>query len=346
MKLASFFSGAGGLDQGFKREGFSTLFANEFDPQIANTFAKNHPQAKLYVGSIADLLGSELLPTGIDGFIGGPPCQSWSAAGAKRGADDPRGQLFFTYLNLIERYQPKFFVAENVPGILTERNKASLESLLRLMTAAGYNVSFGLMNAANYGVAQDRKRVIFVGIRKDLNTWFARPQENKSKKTLMSAIGDLDPRPRAAHFGESFEFDELTTIENHHYLESKHFSPIYMSRNRVRPWSSQSFTIQASASHAPLHPIAPAMQLVEKDKFRFDPSSQDQYRRLSVRECARIQDFPDSYIFDYRTIGTGYKMVGNAVPVGLAAAVARGVKMALLHKWQPNSAVDFQTYNF
>ncbi len=346
MNLASFFSGAGGLDQGFKKEGFSTLFANEFDPQIANTFAKNHPEAKLYVGSIADLLETSLLPAGIDGFIGGPPCQSWSAAGAKRGADDPRGQLFFTYLNLIERYQPKFFVAENVPGILTERNKESLQSLLRLMTDSGYNVSYGLMDAANYGVAQDRKRVIFVGIRKDLNTWFARPPENKTKKTLLSAIGDLNPNARAANFGESFEFDELKRIANHHYLANEHFSPIYMSRNRVRPWNAQSFTIQASASHAPLHPLAPAMQLVGKDKFRFDPSAQEQYRRLSVRECARIQDFPDSYVFEYKTIGIGYKMIGNAVPVGLAAAVARGVKTALLQKWKPNSAVEFQAYKF
>ena len=107
------------------------------------------------------------------------------------------------------------------------------------------------------------------------------------------------------------------------------FSSMYMSRNRVRTWDEVSFTIQAGGRHAPIHPQAPLMKYVEQDKRIFVPGKEDLYRRLSVRECARIQTFPDNFIFHYKSVVAGYKMIGNAVPVRLAKAIAQVIKQDL-----------------
>lgn len=118
--------------------------------------------------------------------------------------------------------------------------------------------------------------------------------------------------------------NKQSLIPNHEYLDTS-YSSIYMSRNRVRNWHEPSFTIQAGGRHAPIHPQANKMILVKKDCRIFDPLSPKPYRRLSVRECARIQTFPDSFIFDYDYINHGYKMIGNAVPVNLAKILAKKI---------------------
>ena len=104
---------------------------------------------------------------------------------------------------------------------------------------------------------------------------------------------------------------------------------MFMSRNRVRDWDSPSFTIQAGGRHAPLHPQAPRMEKIGKDEWRFKPGFEDQYRRLSVRECARVQTFPDDFEFVYTNVADGYKMIGNAVPVTFAEHLATQVKVAI-----------------
>ena len=107
------------------------------------------------------------------------------------------------------------------------------------------------------------------------------------------------------------------------------FSSIFMSRNRVRGWDEVSFTIQAGGRHAPIHPQAPKMQFVEQNVRVFVPGKEDLYRRLSVRECARIQTFPDNFIFHYKSVAAGYKMIGNAVPVRFAQVIANAIKQDL-----------------
>lgn len=334
MKIASFFSGAGGLDQGFSEAGFNTIWANEYDRAIAPTFQVNHPNAELHVRSITEILPSEI--PDVDGFIGGPPCQSWSAAGAKRGIEDPRGQLFFSYIDLVGAKQPKFFVAENVTGILHERNREALNRILKEFNKHNYRVSYGTLNASNYGVAQDRKRVIFVGYREDFNAEFSRPPQSNTLLTLRAALRGLDATQAVPVTNSESNLSELG-INNHHYFDGKHFSPIYMSRNRVRSFEERSFTVQASASHAPIHPSAPAMVKVAKDLYQFAPGNESSYRRFSVRECARIQGFPDTYKFLYSSINNGYKMIGNAVPVPLAKAIAEQIKRDL----EPKQLVEF-----
>ena len=329
MKIISLFSGAGGLDLGFQQAGFHTVWANEYDKSIWETFEKNHANTVLDRRSISDI-PSEDIPDGAIGLIGGPPCQSWSEAGAQRGIKDARGQLFYEYIRVLQDKKPLFFLAENVQGMLFQKNRPALDAILSEFQNLGYTVSFKLLNTKDYGVPQDRKRVIFIGYHKKLNLEFDFPETLDKEMTLHDAIYDLRNSAKPALEKNHSNKDKLK-ITNHEYMIGD-FSTMYMSRNRVRAWGEPSFTIQAGGRHAPIHPQANRMIYVEKDKFKFDEESSKPYRRLSVRECARVQTFPDDFKFYYSRVVDGYKMIGNAVPVEFARMIASKIKL------------DFDTY--
>jgi DNA (cytosine-5)-methyltransferase 1 len=314
MNIISLFSGAGGMDMGFRNAGFQTIWANEFDKQIATSFQHYFKDVPLDTRSIKDI-PDEDIPKSISGVIGGPPCQSWSQAGSKRGISDPRGQLFMEYLRVIKSTLPKFFVAENVHGLIHKRNHESFSTILSMFDELGYNTNWKLLNASDYQVAQDRKRVIIVGYRKDLNKTFNFPPPIQPKLTLRDAIGDL----------KNIKIDGKRILYPNHELIESGYSSIFLSRNRVRSWSEQSFTILASERHIPFHPNAPKMEQVGKDKMKLAPGKEHLYRRLTIRECARIQSFPDDYQLIYKNIKAGYKMIGNAVPVNLAYHIAKTI---------------------
>lgn len=325
MKIVSFFAGAGGLDLGFERAGFNIIWANEYDKEIWETYEKNHKYTQLDRRSIENIKEDEVPEC--DGIIGGPPCQSWSEAGALRGIDDKRGQLFFDFIRILEAKQPKFFLAENVSGMLLPRHKDALTNIKEMFKNAGYELSFELLNASDFNVPQDRKRVFFIGIRKDLGFKFEFPTTKFPKITLKEAIRDLQKSVIPSKTNNKANGDSCM-VPNHEYMTGN-FSTIFMSRNRVRNWNEQSFTIQAGGRHAPIHPQAPKMQFMEKNKRIFVPGKEHLYRRLSVRECARIQTFPDNFIFYYDNIAAGYKMIGNAVPVNLAKFLAENIKLQI-----------------
>ncbi|WP_144283153.1 DNA cytosine methyltransferase [Chryseobacterium echinoideorum] len=327
MRISSFFAGAGGLDLGFKKAGFEIVYANEYDKTIWNTYEENHPETFLDKRSIVDVHSDDVFDC--DGIIGGPPCQSWSEAGALKGINDKRGQLFFDFIRILEAKQPKFFLAENVSGMLLNRHTDALENIKEMFRKAGvgYELSFQMVNAVDYNVPQDRKRVIFVGIRKDLNFKYEFETPNFKKLTLNDTISDLTDNVLPAIEKNKTNGDNCL-VPNHEFMTGG-FSTIYMSRNRVRSWDEPSFTIQAGGRHAPLHPQAPKMKHVEQNVRIFQPGYEDSYRRLSVRECARIQTFPDDFIFRYENIADGYKMIGNAVPVNLAYFLAESIKKQL-----------------
>lgn len=330
MNIISLFSGAGGLDLGFKNAGFEIVIANEYDKSIWETYEKNH-STPLIKGDIRKINSDEFLKVSktIDGIIGGPPCQSWSEAGALRGISDDRGKLFFEFIRLLEDIQPKFFVAENVSGMMSKRHLEAVQNIINLFGNAGigYDVFIQTLNASDYGVPQDRKRVFYVGFRKDLQVKFEFPTPLKTKISLKDSIFDLQNTATPALEKNKSHGDKLAVL-NHEYFIGD-FSTIFMSRNRVRTWEQQSFTIQAGARHAPIHPQAPVMINVGKDKFQFVEDKEELYRRLSVRECARIQTFPDDFKFYYNSLADAYKMIGNAVPVKLAEAIANQIKLYL-----------------
>jgi len=323
MKIVSFFAGAGGLDLGFENAGFDVIWANEYDREIWETFEKNHTSTFLDKRSIVDIPSSEV--PDCDGIIGGPPCQSWSEAGSKRGITDKRGQLFYEFMRILADKKPKFFLAENVSGMLLPAHREALNNIKQMFNDIGYNLSFELLNVSDFGVPQDRKRVFFIGYRKDLGVKFSFPFETTplNKITLDKAIGDLKNNVLPAKEG-NYTNGNKCKVPNHEYMIGG-FSSMYLSRNRVRSWDEVSFTIQAGGRHAPLHPQAPKMDLVKQNVREFSKGSEHLYRRLSVRECARVQTFPDSFKFYYKSVVAGYKMIGNAVPVRMAEVIANKI---------------------
>lgn len=324
MKIASFFSGVGGLDLGFTNAGFELAFANDNWKGCWETFEKNH-NIKINKRSIEWLDPTEI--PDVTGFVGGPPCQSWSLAGKMGGVKDSRGKLFYSYLKLIDKKKPLFFLAENVPGMVSKTHLPEFLNLLKSFEEIDYEISYKVLNANDYGVAQDRKRVFIVGYHEKVGKKFEFPKPLPYKPVLKDVISDL-PDPKPAKDKNKSNSSKLK-IPNHEYMNGN-FSSRYMSRNRVRCWEEPSFTIQAGGRHAPCHPQANKMIKVEKDKQIFDPKSEKEYRRLTVRECARIQSFPDDFIFYYENVADGYQMVGNAVPVKLAEMIALKIKDDLI----------------
>ncbi len=332
MNVISLFSGCGGLDLGFEKAGFDIPVANEFDKTIWATFKANHPKTHLIEGDVRQITKTDIAPFidgEVDGIIGGPPCQSWSEAGSLRGIEDDRGQLFFDYIRILKDFKPKFFLAENVSGMLANRHSEAVQNILNHFDGAGYDVSLTLVNAKDYGVAEERKRVFYIGFRKDLNVNFVFPkgstEDDEKKITLRDIIWDLQETavpalPKNKHNPEA--------INNNEYFTGS-YSTIFMSRNRVKDWDEQAYTVQASGRQCQLHPQAPKMVKFDKNDCRFVEGKEHLYRRMTVREVARVQGFPDDFQFIYTDVDTGYKMIGNAVPVNLAYEIAVAIKSVL-----------------
>lgn len=333
MELISLFSGAGGLDLGFEKAGFKVTAANEYDKTIWETYQKNH-RAALLKGDIRNIPSDDF--PDCDGIIGGPPCQSWSEAGALKGIDDPRGQLFYQYIRILKDKQPKFFLAENVKGMMAKRHNSAVENIISQFENAGYDVFIHLLNAADYGVPQDRKRVFYVGFRKDLHIEdFPAPKPYNNRLTFQDAIYDLKDSAIPA-LEKNKTNGEKCKISNHEYFTGA-YSPIFMSRNRVRAWDEPAFTVQASGRQCQLHPQAPFMPKVGENRHIFVSGKENLYRRLTVRECARVQGFPDAFKFYYTDLNDAYKMIGNAVPVNLAYEMAKSIMAVLQNKDLPDT---------
>lgn len=324
MNIVSLFAGCGGLDLGFENAGFNIVWANEFDESIHATYSLNHPNTILNTADIRTITGSDI--PDCDGIIGGPPCQAWSEGGKCRGIEDPRGQLFLDYIRIVKDKKPKFFLIENVQGILEEKHKQSLKGFILSLEDAGYKVTYELLNAADYKIPQDRFRVFFIGIRNDLSNKFEFPNAVCTDKiTLRKAIGDILEKPRG-YYTNKVECENQERSNHDVYIGP--YDVKYMARNRVRSWDEVSFTIQAQARNTPQHPQAPKMTFITSSLRKFSKGYEHLYRRLSVRECARIQTFPDNFKFIYNDITDGYKMVGNAVPPRLAWYLAIQMKKA------------------
>ena len=326
MKVVSFFAGCGGLDLGFEQAGFNVVWANEFEPHCRATYIRNHPNTEFVLGDVCKIDPNSI--PDCDGFVGGPPCQSWSVGGKQRGLDDERGQLFLKYIELIKAKQPKFFVIENVKGMLDDKFKEVFEDFVNRLDSAGYDVQWALLDAVNFRIPQNRERVFFVGFRKELNVTFMFPNPTSDEPvTLEKAIGDITEKP---NFYSGRKEDNIVehVHPNHDVLTSK-FGSFYYRGNRRRGWQQPSFTINATADFAPLHPSSPKMMYFGHENWNFQKDKLSEYRRLSVRECARIQTFPDNFIFEYDDIKDAYKMIGNAVPPRLGNEIAKAILSAL-----------------
>lgn len=332
MKLISLFSGCGGLDLGFEKAGFDIPVANEFDKTIWETYEVNHPKSHLIKGDVRKIKKediSQFIGQEVDGIIGGPPCQSWSEAGSLKGIEDARGQLFFDYIRILKEFKPKFFLAENVSGMLAQRHSEAVKNILSMFKEAGYNVSLTMVNAKDYGVAEERQRIFYIGFRNDINIDFHFPVGSTTNDSLKITLRDIiyDLKDTAVPTADKNHHNQKA-INNNEYFTGP-YSPIFMSRNRVKSWDEQAFTVQASGRQCQLHPQAPKMIKIGLNKCAFVPGYESLYRRMTIREIARIQGFPDSFKFIYEEANNAYKMIGNAVPVNLAYEIGVSIKEQL-----------------
>lgn len=247
-----------------------------------------------------------------DMVIGGFPCPGFSLAGPRL-LDDERNYLYIHFIRVLEQSKPKIFVAENVKGLLTIGEGLVFKQMKKEFADAGYKIYTKLVNSVDFGVPQIRERVFIVGIRNDVDFEYKFPTAthgNNSNpiKNLKDAIYDIKDNPGPFYDGD--------------------YSSMYLSRNRKKKWDEPSFTIQASGRHAPLHPDGPQMKKISTDKWII-PKDVKQ-RRLSIKEIARIQTFPDWFEFytekKKKTSENGkldkiYKQIGNAIPVLLVVNI-------------------------
>lgn len=301
----SLFCGAGGLDLGFENAGFHTVWANDFDADACKTH-QNWSKAEVVCGDISKV-DIAMIPDS-DIILGGFPCQGFSLSGPRK-IDDSRNALYKHYVKIVAEKQPLAFVGENVKGLLTMGNGEIIEAIIDEFSACGYDVFYQLLNAKNFGVPQDRERVIICGFRKDLQiNKFEITEPDMPIMTMRQALKDL---PKAKK-------EEICDAP---------YSSRYMSRNRKRGWDQVSYTIPAMAKQVTLYPGSPDMVKLHKDLWRFGNSGET--RRLSWREAAAIQTFPKEVEF-IGDLVSKYKQIGNAVPVKLATYVAIQLKRILM----------------
>lgn len=341
LNLVSLFSGCGGLDLGFEIAGldatlgkdktnellksrdsflnnrhesiFHTIYSIDMFKEANQSYRINFPETVIQhekdIRKIKDFPNCDIV-------LGGFPCPGFSEAGPRL-IDDERNFLYIHFIRSLIKTKPSFFIAENVKGMLTLGKGEVIKQIIQDFESAGYKVKYKLVNSRDYGVPQLRERVFIVGVREDIEFDYQFPSpthgEGDDKQPFVSlhdSIRDLETDP-----GECYEGS---------------FSPIYLSRNRKKTWEEQSFTIQASGRQAPLHPSGDPMQKVGTDKWIL-PGEENMHRRLSVKEIARIQTFPDWFKFSDGNnpninrngrIDKIYKQIGNAVPVELARAIA------------------------
>lgn len=303
----SLFCGAGGLDLGFDRAGFRTLWANDFDSDACKTH-QGWSNAKVVCGDISKV-DIDTIPNS-DIILGGFPCQGFSLSGPRR-IDDSRNALYKHYVKIVSAKQPKIFVGENVKGLLTMGNGQIIEAIIDEFSECGYNVFYKLVNAKDFGVPQDRERVIICGFRKDLDV--------NDFELLVPKVEQMSLKQALEGLPEAKK-DEVCDAP---------YSSRYMSRNRKRDWDQVSYTIPAMAKQVTLYPGSPDMIKIDKDVWRFGEGGFT--RRLSWREAAAIQTFPKDIEF-YGDLISKYKQIGNAVPVKLAEFVANQLKEILLDK--------------
>lgn len=333
LKVISFFSGCGGLDYGLKMSGMDIIWANDIEKNIEETYRKN-------VGDILikdiKLIDEKAIPDA-DIMVAGFPCQPFSTAGKRKGVADARGTLYEECLRIIEYKQPPVVIFENVRGILSIRNEdgsSLLHSIIELleMSGTGYNVQYKLLKASDYGVPQNRYRVIFVAFRKDLDIEYTFPEELDIEKDMLTVghvidvplntpnqndIWELSPQSKkiVPYIKEGGSWKDIPYEHLPERLKKiRNDMKKYRAPNFYRRFSRNEINGTITAAATPencgiLHPL--------------------EDRRYSVREIARIQSFPDDFIFYGDSLSAKYKMIGNAVPPLLGKAIGESIISSL-----------------
>ncbi len=350
MDAISLFCGAGGIDFGAQRAGAKVVFANDVLPESEAIFARWFPAARFELGSV-ELV--KRFPQA-DLVLAGYPCQSFSLGGARKPEADPRTNLYLEFARCLDETSPRFFLAENVPGLRGLDARRWLwrqHDRFSMAGRRGYNVTTAVVKAEEHGVPQRRRRVFFVGVRRDLRRWYHFPEPScrstkASPKHLLPppAHGDWVSHLPLWPDGEFYQREEEVAGQWPWY---------YMSRNRKAPWDGPAFTVIANARHVTLHPASPKMEMIWSDlsdgwkqAWRFandwdhlaaNPKRPvlERPRRLSWRECAALQTFPPDFV-PPGSLKRKYELVGNAVPPLLAHTLLEPlIDGTALHRQKP-----------
>jgi len=318
------FSGAGGMTLGFDNAGFKNLLAIEFNNDFAQTYKKNFPNHNLIIDDIKNVSEKQIRDIikdeKVDVIIGGPPCQGFSIAGkiGRSFIDDDRNRLFKEFVRFVKILRPNIFVLENVKAMERHNNGKTIKEIVSSFEEIGYDIKYKVLNAANYGVPQERRRIFIVGTLGKNN--FEYPKETKEITTVKDAIDDL-PKLNS---GESSDIPNHNAMaHSKQMLEKMSYVKDGGDRNDIpedlRPKSGDSRKYIRYNSKKPSFCVTGDMRKI----FHYS-----QNRALTCRELARLQTFPDSFIF-LGNAGKVQQQIGNAVPVLLANKMAIQVKEVL-----------------
>ena len=333
IRTVSLFSGGGGIDKGFDQAGYTRVFANDFDKDAQAVFSLN--LGEIDPRDITTIPVDEI--PDCDMLTAGFPCQPFSNAGARRGVYDERGELYLECLRIIEEKKPKAVLFENVKGLMSSKHQSGkrlIEVIAEDLENLGYNVTYKVVNASDYGVPQNRERMILVAFRKDLGKTFEFPpvQKDKERLKLKYIIFDIpEDAPNQEYWTYSPQaqgmIEQIPEGGSWKSIPYENLSPRfqrirdnmkrYHAPNFYRRFSREEINGTITASAQPencgiTHPL--------------------ENRRYTIRECARIQTFPDDFLFITDTqanIVAMYKVIGNAVPPRLAYVIAKAIREQL-----------------
>lgn len=342
--IIDLFSGVGGLSLGFEKEGFKTVLANEIDSDIAKSYSKNHPNTFLINTDITKLDIEQIFASykNTDVVVGGPPCQGFSQKGKRNIMADSRNYLFRYFFDVIKFIKPKYFVMENVPNILTANNASFKNEIYQLFEEIGYTLNSEVLNAKDYGVAQNRRRAIIIG--RLGSKIVSMPKKTNLHVSVWDAISDLNflnsgegEMCASYHLPIQNEYQKKLRASCDLLYNHKASSHSKLALNRIKLLKINGEKSDLPKEHQTKSIYSGTWSRLDKDKpcvtitTRFDTPSSGRFthpvlhRALTVREAARIQSFPDNFIF-YGSKTSQMKQVGNAVPPILAQAIAKQIK--------------------
>lgn len=319
-------AGAGGLSAGFLSEGFDCMLLNDNDAICCQTLRANHvgvPVVQLPMQAL------DLRPYRgqCDVLVGGVPCQSFSYAGRRRGLNDERGNLMFAFANLIDQVRPKMFVVENVKGLTTHEHGNTLRRIVDCLAIDdNYAMQWTVLDAQMFNVPQRRQRLFLVGVRRDANLEFEFPNAGVPalpQPTLRAALRDV-PVSTGYTYSEQRAATLALVPEGGHWVDL----PVDVQRAYMGRALGNGGGNCGYARRLKWDDVAPTLTTSPCQKST-DMCHPSETRPLTVRECARIQTFPDTYRF-FGSIAQQYKQIGNAVPVNLARAMAAACKQCLV----------------
>lgn len=369
-KVIDLFAGAGGLSTGFEMAGFETILAIEIDLWASETYSFNHPKTPIYTGDITKLTNlNDLIKDNIDGIIGGPPCQGFSLSG-NRDPKDPRNSLFMEFVRFIRFYKPNFFLMENVPGLLSMKNAKGekvIDIIKNEFENSGYDVDVSILDSSDFGVPQKRLRVFIVGFKKELNlsklNYYPKPFTAKEhqKLSIRDAISDLPPieagqgEEKMSYYTDpANDFQKMmraNSVEVYNHIAMRHTQRIinrfktikegqsladvseeHMQRKRGDATRISGKTFSQNNMRPNADKPAPTIAASFQGNFIHPWLN----RNFTAREAARLQSFPDNYIFKGKRTTMSweknlsqYQQIGNAVPPLFAKSIAKRISNIL-----------------